>query len=429
MSVSSLHPHGVRQPRGTLEPPTRHQSVAAADPVLSVPRPAEGEQVLGLERWLAHRVLQALGSPPAHLVLWTGEVIGESDSAPVARIVFHDRPTFWKLLFDPDLQFGDAYSDRRLEVEGDLVALLETVSHARLAPKRSGGLLPAALYRHLHPARVNSLGGARENIHEHYDIGNDFYNLWLDEEMVYSGAYFPDPAMTLEEAQRAKLDYVCRKLWLKRGEIVVEVGGGWGGLALWMARHFGVIVKSFNISKSQLLYARRRAKAEGLHHQVEFIEDDYRNITGHFDALVSLGMLEHVGARYYREFSRVMDRCLTPTGRGLIQVIGQDWPARINPWIERRIFPGAVSAHLAAVDRPVRTVGLLRPRRREPAAALRQDPWALAATLRGLVGNGGPHVRRPIRADVAAVPGRFVRRLCRRRAATVPSGVRPARRK
>ncbi len=159
--------------------------------------------------------------------------------------------------------------------------------------------------------------------------------------MVYSGAYFSDPAMTLEDAQRAKLDYVCRKLWLKPGETLVEVGGGWGALALLAARNYGVTVKSFNISKSQIAYARQRAKEEGLDAQVEFIEDDYRHIGGRFDALVSLGMLEHVGAGHYREFGRMMDRCLSPAGRGLIQVIGQDWPSETNAWIERRIFPGA----------------------------------------------------------------------------------------
>jgi len=145
----------------------------------------------------------------------------------------------------------------------------------------------------------------------------------------------------LEDAQRDKLDYLCRKLWLQPGETVDEEGGGWGALALLAARNYSVTVKSFNISKPQILYARQRAKAEGLDAQVEFIEDDYRNITGRFVALVSLGMLEHVGARHYGEFGRVMDRCLSPTGRGLIQVIGQNQPREINPWIERRIFPGA----------------------------------------------------------------------------------------
>jgi len=312
-----------------------------------------GGRVWGIERRLASRMLRVIGSPPVRLVLWNGEEIGEGDASPVARVLFRDRAAFWKVLLNPNLQFGDAYSDGRIEVEGDLVQFLETIHRSQAGMWQSsnrswgdsctaalGGLMPAALLRWLHRARANSLVGARENIHHHYDLGDDFYKLWLDDEMVYSGAYFPTPAMTLEAAQRAKLDYVARKLWLKPGETVVEVGGGWGGLALLLARAYRVRVKSFNISKRQVLYARRRAKAEGLEPLVEFIEDDYRNIQGRFDALVSLGMLEHVGTAHYRDFGRMIDRCLSPTGRGLIQVIGQDWPDETNPWIERRIFPG-----------------------------------------------------------------------------------------
>ncbi len=193
----------------------------------------------------------------------------------------------------------------------------------------------------VHRAKANTQSAARDNIHHHYDLREDFYRLWLDREMVYSGAYFSEPTVGLDDAQQAKLHYVCDKLWLRPGETVVEVGGGWGALALMLARDYGVAVKSFNISKPQIEYARNRARAEGLDSRVEFIEDDYRNITGRFDALVSLGMLEHVGARHYREFGRMMGRCLNPTGRGLIQSIGQDRESDTSVWIERRIFPGA----------------------------------------------------------------------------------------
>ncbi len=281
-----------------------------------------------------------MGNPPMRLILWNGEQIAAGDAPPVARVRLRDRATFWKVLLDPNLQFGDAYADGRLDVEGDLAALLEAVYRSRAAAGRSGGLLPSWLLRRLHRARPNTRSAVRANIRHHYDLGESFYRLWLDDEMVYSGAYFADPAMTLEEAQRAKLDYVCRKLWLKPGERVVEIGGGWGALALWMAREYGVTVTSLNISRPQIAYARRRAKAEGLDSRVEFIEDDYRNLTGRFNALVSLGMLEHVGAAHYREFGRVADRCLGPSGRGLIQSIGLDRPAEPISWIERRIFPG-----------------------------------------------------------------------------------------
>ena len=117
---------------------------------------------------------------------------------------------------------------------------------------------------------MNSLSGSKENIHDHYDIGNDFYRLWLDERMQYTCAYFPEPTTTLEEAQIAKMDHVCKKLMLRPGETVVEAGCGWGTLAMHMARHYGVKVKAYNISRQQVISARERAKAEGLDDQVEY---------------------------------------------------------------------------------------------------------------------------------------------------------------
>lgn len=295
----------------------------------------------GVERRLAHHLLRAIGSPPVRVELWDGEEIVESNAAPIAKIVFRNRAAFWKVLLDPNFQFGETYADGQVEVEGDLVALLETINRHRAAVGRTGSLVPSRLLNWLHRRKSNTRSGSRQNIHHHYDIGDDFYRLWLDDEMLYSGAYFADASATLEQAQRTKLDYVCRKLWLRPGETVVEIGGGWGALALFMARRYGAVVKSFNISRPQLEYARHRAKAEGLGSRVEFIEDDYRNISGRFDALVSLGMLEHVGAKRLYEFGRVADRCLNSDGRGLIQSIGQDQPGETNSWIERRIFPGA----------------------------------------------------------------------------------------
>jgi len=292
-------------------------------------------------RWLVGRVLRAIGRPPICVVLWDGQQVAASDGPPLARVIIHDRPTLLKLILNAELHFGDAYSDGRIEVHGDLLEFLETVYRAMAAASRRAGPLKRKLSQWINRRHRNTLRGAHANIHHHYDIGNDFYRLWLDDEMVYSGAYFPDPEMTLEQAQLAKMDYVCRKMWLEPGESVVEVGGGWGALALFMARRYGVTVKSYNISHRQTAYARERAKAAGLDDRVEFIEDDYRNISGRFDALVSLGMLEHVGVSHYRQFGAMMDRCLGPAGRGLIQVIGQNRPGRRSLWIERRIFPGA----------------------------------------------------------------------------------------
>jgi cyclopropane-fatty-acyl-phospholipid synthase len=137
------------------------------------------------------------------------------------------------------------------------------------------------------------------------------------------------------------MDHVCRKLRLKAGESVVEAGCGWGTLALHMARNYGVRVRAFNISREQVAYARERAAREGLSGQVEYVEDDYRNISGRFDAFVSVGMLEHVGVANYEALGAVIRRALQGRGRGLIHSIGRNYPAPLQPWIEKRIFPGA----------------------------------------------------------------------------------------
>jgi cyclopropane-fatty-acyl-phospholipid synthase len=193
-----------------------------------------------------------------------------------------------------------------------------------------------------HRRIANTFDKAKSNIHHHYDIGNDFYRLWLDQaEMQYTCAYFPDPSMTLEQAQLAKLHHVCRKLELQADDNVVEAGCGWGGLALFMARHYGVKVTAYNISREQVAHARARAESEGLSDRVEYVLDDYRNIRGEYDAFVSVGMLEHVGKKDFTTLGQVIARCLKPEGRGLIHSIGRNRPEPMNAWIERRVFPGA----------------------------------------------------------------------------------------
>jgi len=194
--------------------------------------------------------------------------------------------------------------------------------------------------------RRNTLARSRDNIHRHYDLGNDFYALWLGETMAYTCAYYPSAQATLEQAQIAKMEHVCRKLRLGAADSVVEAGCGWGSLALHMAARYGAKVRAFNISKEQIDFARRRAREQGLEGRVEFIEDDYRNISGSYDVFVSVGMLEHVGREHYPELGRVVQRALTAEGRGLIHSIGRNRPELLHPWIERRIFPGAYAPSL-----------------------------------------------------------------------------------
>jgi cyclopropane-fatty-acyl-phospholipid synthase len=289
-------------------------------------------------------LLGAIGYPPVQIVLWNGQEISGDEMNPSARLLIPDPGALLKLVIDPALYFGELYTAGRIEVQGRLLDFLEVVY--RTWPYRQD-MTVKKLLAPFYDARRNTLSGARRNIHHHYDIGNDFYKLWLDENMVYTCAYFQNPDASLEDAQFAKLDHVCRKLCLRPGEAVVEAGCGWGALALHMAKHYGVSVKAYNISTEQISFARQRARAGGLDGKVEFLEDDYRNVRGEFDAFVSVGMLEHVGPDHYQELGAVIDRSLKDNGRGLIHSIGVNYPRPMDAWTERHIFPGACPPSLA----------------------------------------------------------------------------------
>lgn len=297
------------------------------------------------EKLLLARMLRAIGDPPLQIVLWNGQEISNHEGKTVARIIIRDRGALLKLINDPELYFGEMYSAGRIEVRGDFLEFLEAVY--RVWPLTSQGRGGKKLLSPFFDTRRNTISGSRRNIHHHYDIGNEFYRLWLDDQMVYTCAYFHHANTSLEDAQFAKLDHVCRKLRLQPGEKVVEAGCGWGALALHMAKHYGVTVKAYNISTEQIAFARQRAFDEGLDDQVEFIEDDYRNVQGEFDVFVSVGMLEHVGTDNYQELGRVIDGCLTENGRGLIHSIGLNFPRPMDAWTERHIFPGACPPSLA----------------------------------------------------------------------------------
>ena len=303
-----------------------------------------GPRTSPFDRWLSARVQRAIEAAAVRLELWDGTSAYRGPGAAVGDLVAHDRRTLLGLAINPELWFGDAYMSGRLEVRGPLGPVVEALSG-----------LPAPMstwWDRLHAVLMppNSRTGARRNVHHHYDLGNDFYALWLDPELVYTCAYFAHPGATLEEAQSAKHDRVCQKLRLRPGETVVEAGCGWGALALHMARRYGVRVKAFNISVEQLAHARARAAREGLAGRIEFIEDDYRNVSGRFDAFVSIGMLEHVGLHQFHALSEVLERVVTRHGgRGLLHFIGRDAPRPLNGWIRRRIFPGAYPPTIAEV--------------------------------------------------------------------------------
>jgi cyclopropane-fatty-acyl-phospholipid synthase len=298
------------------------------------------------DQWLLSRILEATGSPPVRLLLKEGPEVSPPGGQPVATLAIQDHSTLMQLLRDPEVGFGDAYMDGRVEVEGDLVRFLETVFGGMESSAARGGWYSNVASKWMDWSQNNSRQGSRSNIHRHYDLGNDFYKLWLDDQLLYTCAYFPTPSSSLEEAQIAKMDHVCRKLRLQPGETVVEAGCGWGALALHMAREYGVKVKAYNVSHQQIAFARERARAEGLSDRVEYIEDDYRAISDQFDVFVSVGMLEHVGLDHYQELSEIIHRSIGDRGRGLLHFIGRNYPAIFSRWIRKHIFPGGYTPSL-----------------------------------------------------------------------------------
>ena len=295
-----------------------------------------------IDRWLATRLQRTVTPAGVRLELWDGTSSYDGANPPVGTLVVRDRRTLLGLVFDPDMHFGESYMTGRLDVRGPLEPVVEALT--RLSQPKMSWRDRLAL------TLPNSLAASRRNVHSHYDLGNEFYRLWLDQRLVYTCAYYADETMSLDEAQLAKLDLVCRKLRLRPGERVVETGCGWGALALHMARHYGVRVTAFNISSEQLAFARERAVREGLDHRVEFIDDDYRNVSGRFDAFVSVGMLEHVGLRHLETVADVLRRTIHPDGgRGLLHFIGRDVRCPLNAWIRRRIFPGGYTPTIAEV--------------------------------------------------------------------------------
>ncbi|KAA3621371.1 MAG: class I SAM-dependent methyltransferase [Proteobacteria bacterium] len=291
------------------------------------------------ERYAISKILELLGNPALRIELWDGfGVEGTRDARLLGTVRIKTRSALNRIMTNIMTGMGDEYSAGRVEVDGDLVDVL-TEGFSRMPD--TGGVLAVVEKVMNRKPRLNTLNGSRANIHHHYNIDNEFYRLWLDHEMQYTCAYFARDDYTLEDAQLGKMDHVCRKLQLKPGDRVVEAGCGWGGLARHMALYYGAKVTAYNISSEQIRYARERAEREGYKDRVEYVEDDYRNIKGEYDAFVSVGMLEHVGKQAYPTLGGVISDHVTETGRCLIHSIGRNKPRLMNGWIEKRIFPGA----------------------------------------------------------------------------------------
>ncbi len=291
--------------------------------------------------------------------------LGNPEADLRATVRVHDGRAFRAGLLHGEVGLGEAYMQGWWEAD-DLVSVVRMAVRQMAVFDESGGWLAAlgkAANRLLHRRRRNHVEGSRENIGHHYDLGNDFYRLWLDPTLAYSCAMFEAPDQSLEAAQRAKFEAICRKLRLGPGDHLLEIGTGWGGFALHAARTRGCRVTTTTISRQQFDFAKDLFQREGLSDRIDLRLEDYRHLAGQYDKAVSIEMFEAVGLEYYDAYFGAVERLLKPGGAFLLQTITMNerrFPdyIRQSDWIQKHIFPGAelasVSAILASLGRCTR---------------------------------------------------------------------------
>jgi len=282
------------------------------------------------------------------------------DPAPLAsprgRVEVLDPSVWRRVALGGTLGFAECWMDGLVRIDDPVSLVRLFVRNREAMDKFEGGLarLTAPLAKAWHFLRRNTLEGSRRNIEAHYDLGNDFYRLWLDETMMYSSAIWERPDQTLFEASTAKLERICRKLSLAPGMRVLEIGTGWGGFALHAARHHGCHVTTTTISREQRDHALRRVEEAGLSDRITVLFQDYRDLEGTFDRVVSIEMVEAVGWQYYGTYFRQVGALLEPDGAALIQAITiadrhYEAARRSVDFIQRHIFPGSCIPSLSAM--------------------------------------------------------------------------------
>lgn len=325
---------------------------------------------------------------------------GAEGGDPV-RVMIGDADAVRRLVANPELALGELYVEGLLTIEGDdvdalLALLLQNLRDCGFSTRTA----PAGLRLAESPTlQVNGRRRAERNVAHHYDISNDFYQLFLDADQQYSCAYFQRAEDTLELAQQAKKELIAAKLLLRPDLSVLDVGCGWGGLALHLAMSRSVRVRGITLSRAQLEAATARAENAGLGSRVAFALEDYRSTTGQFDRIVSVGMFEHVGRPHYDEYFQMIAARLVEDGVALLHTIGRaDGPGATNPWIAQHIFPGGYTPALSEMLPAIERAGLY---------VTDIEVWRLhyALTLRAW--------RQRFEANIAEVRAMFDERFCR----------------
>jgi cyclopropane-fatty-acyl-phospholipid synthase len=342
-------------------------SVAESGRFAASAAPANG----GLHQRLVLDAISSMTAGCLRLDLPGGEtrIIGTPGAATSAHIRVRDAAFFRKCLLFGDVGFGESFVDGDWETGSIADVIAWAVLNVENAPVISGSKVRSAALnllkaynRALHLLRPNSLATSRRNIAEHYDLGNAFYRLWLDSTMTYSSAYFTEARQSLESAQVAKYEALCRKLSLTARDHVLEIGSGWGGFASHAARNHGCRVTTVTISEEQFAYARDRIAREGLAGRVEVRLADYRQLEGRYDKVVSIEMMEALGDRYLETYCAKIHEVLKPGGLLGVQYITV--PDSRHPelrrgvdWIQKHIFPGSLLLSVGRVSQALTRTG------------------------------------------------------------------------
>ena len=290
-------------------------------------------------------------------------VIGKPSREKPISLKLLDQKLMQKLLLYPDLYFGEAYMDGSLIIEnGNITEFLDLAfknigrgninSYGAVIKKLRG------TYRYL--TSFNKIAKSKENVAHHYDISEKLYDLFLDENRQYSCAYFKNENDTLEQAQNNKIHHIIKKLNIQPNQKVLDIGSGWGTLALAIAKETQASVTGITLSENQFEYSKNKAKEMNLSNKVDFKLIDYRQLNEKFDRVVSVGMFEHVGRKFYRTYFNKVFKLLNERGIALIHTIGSSMPPRDpQPWIQKYIFPGGYTPSLSEVANPIENSGLI----------------------------------------------------------------------
>jgi cyclopropane-fatty-acyl-phospholipid synthase len=302
---------------------------------------------------LLQTVSDHLPDVPFKVHFWDGDTEMFGNGQPTFAATFATKEAARNIFRRGSMGFREEYVAGNVEVKGDLQQFFRVGMDPRIQDmKLSPRVKAAVLFRHL--TSLNTMKGSAANITSHYDLGDDFFKQYLDESMTYSCAYFRTDKDTLEQAQQQKYEHICRKLHLKAGQTLIDIGCGWGGMLLYAARNYGVTGVGCTLSKHQAEYAKEAVAKEKLENTITILCEDYRNVTGQFDKFVSIGMFEHVGKGFIPTFMEKTRNLLKPGGFGLLHTVGKERDTAGDPWTARYMFPGA---YIPMLDHVIRVMG------------------------------------------------------------------------